>query len=360
MCVEKVKKEQHTAPQMPASRMEWYASSATSFGEEAQKMQESIDAQNAEVEKVRKAKEDAVRNQRSIFASLVREQEPVYDNNKEDILRKRAIVKSLGDMLSAASSGYFAYRKGGQGRTPMALSDPMQEVNKISEMQEVYNEERKAWQDLNARMRQSEAEYAAVAADALLTKEEAKLAEMKKQQNDLFTRSKENYEDAVDSYYDAIEAEEKAAKDMETFKEKEQIKDGYIRGRNSHSAQEDEEEQEREDYLNAYEQIYGFGDKERDVYKDGIRQEGVTTKERKTINDLSETEKKAYENQARNNAVILAYRYLIEVEGIIPKDALELIMTVRNNEAFIAALEDDEWDDEKETLKEFIKKFKNE
>ena len=121
----------------------------------------SISGQVAELEKQREEQKketegylEAMREARqkgvSAFGAFVEKQKPTYDANKEKRMRNAAIIQSLGDVLSAASRGYFAYNKRGAGVVPKAPnSNGFESVNKISEMQEKYRNEHKAWQDLN-------------------------------------------------------------------------------------------------------------------------------------------------------------------------------------------------------------------
>jgi hypothetical protein len=124
------------------------------------------------LEKVRAAKE----NHRSVIASIAEDQKPKYDENRAKKLRNIAIVQSLGDMLSAAARGYFAYRKGGAGVVPNVKTDsPFKPLDEINKMREEYLKRNEEWKELDAslKIKQSEAEIAAE--EALATKYEQDL-----------------------------------------------------------------------------------------------------------------------------------------------------------------------------------------
>lgn len=140
--------------------------------EEAYKKQNEKYARS--LEKVRDAKE----NHRSVIASIAEDNKPKYDENRAKKLRNIAIVQSLGDMLSAAARGYFAYRKGGAGVVPNVKTDsPFKPLDEINKMREEYLKRNEEWKELDdsLKIKQSEAEVAAE--EALATKYEQDLTQ---------------------------------------------------------------------------------------------------------------------------------------------------------------------------------------
>lgn len=143
-------------------------------------IREDIDAaedayakQADEYAKYLEAAKNARENQTSVISGIINAQKPKYDEKREKKLRNLAIVQSLGDMLSAAARGYFAYRKGGAGVVPAVSADsPLKPLENINKMREEYLARDKEWRDLDStlRLKQSEAEIAA--AQALATKAE--------------------------------------------------------------------------------------------------------------------------------------------------------------------------------------------
>lgn len=123
---------------------------AASISEQVAELNKQRDEQQKKTEGYLEAMREARQKGVSAFGAFVEKQEPTYDANKEKRMRNAAIIQSLGDVLSAASRGYFAYNKRGAGVVPkVPNSNAFEGVNKISEMQEKYRNEHKAWQDLN-------------------------------------------------------------------------------------------------------------------------------------------------------------------------------------------------------------------
>lgn len=235
--------------QLPETRSEWLKGKAESFGELAEEAQGKIDAQNAKLEEVRKKRDDALKAERSILSTLVEDSKPKYDEKAEKRLRWRGIINSLGNMLSAAASGVFAFKDGGQGLTPMALSEPMKDINKISEMQEKYQRERKAWQDLDFKVRQAKASGDVAAAEALLSKEEAVAREMQSTYNKLLEKADAAKNDAIDAYYKDKEDVAKREQDLEDFNTKEAIKAQYNNENSKEDAEAERQRRDKEDLV---------------------------------------------------------------------------------------------------------------
>lgn len=234
---------------LPETRSEWLMGTAKSFGELAEEKQGKIDAQNAKLEEVRKKRDDALKAERSILSTLVEDSKPKYDEKAEKRLRWRGIINSLGNMLSAAASGVFAFKDGGQGLTPMALSEPMKDINKISEMQEKYQRERKAWQDLDFKVRQAKASGDVAAAEALLSKEEAVAREMQSSYDEYVRKANEAKSKAIDAYYKDKEDVAKREQDLEDFKTKEAIKAQYDNRKSKEDAKVERQRKDKEDIV---------------------------------------------------------------------------------------------------------------
>ena len=159
---------------------------------EVEAEEEAYKKQNEEytrrLEKARAARE----NHRSVIASIVEDNKPKYDEDRAKKLRNIAIVQSLGDMLSAAARGYFAYRKGGAGVVPNVKTDsPFKPLDEINKMREEYLKRNEEWKELDAslKIKQSEAEVAAE--EALATKYEQEL----KQRRTEIEKSRKDYDD---------------------------------------------------------------------------------------------------------------------------------------------------------------------
>lgn len=144
-----------------------------SIGAQQEALQAKYDARQANINDLQKRLNEAKANQMSVFSALVEKQKPVYDEKKEKRMRNRAMIQAFGDILAEASKGYFAYNKKGAGVVPKSTpSNALEEVNKISEMQKKYLNEKKAWDTLNMDWQAKKAQADIDAAEALLAKEE--------------------------------------------------------------------------------------------------------------------------------------------------------------------------------------------
>jgi hypothetical protein len=144
-----------------------------SIGAQQEALQAKYDARQANINDLQKRINEAKANQMSVLSAFVEKQKPVYDEKKEKRMRNRAMIQAFGDVLAEASKGYFAYNKKGAGVVPKNTpSNALEEVNKISEMQKKYLDEKKAWDTLNMDWQTKKAQADIDAAEALLTKEE--------------------------------------------------------------------------------------------------------------------------------------------------------------------------------------------
>lgn len=165
-----------TAPEQPQEIVSPYAmhiEELGSIGAQQEALQAKHDARQANINDLQKRLNEAKANQMSVFSALVEKQKPVYDEKKEKRMRNRAMIQAFGDILAEASKGYFAYNKKGAGVVPKSTpSNALEEVNKISEMQKKYLDEKKAWDTLNMDWQAKKTQADIDAAEALLTKEE--------------------------------------------------------------------------------------------------------------------------------------------------------------------------------------------
>jgi hypothetical protein len=165
-----------TAPEQPQEIVSPYAmhmQELGSIGAQQEALQAKHDARQANINDLQKRLNEAKANQMSVFSALVDKQKPVYDEKKEKRMRNRAMIQAFGDILAEASKGYFAYNKKGAGVVPKSTpSNALEEVNKISEMQKKYLDEKKAWDTLNMDWQAKKAQADIDAAEALLAKEE--------------------------------------------------------------------------------------------------------------------------------------------------------------------------------------------
>lgn len=317
--------------QLPETRSEWLMGTAKSFGEQAREEQEKIDAQNAKLEEVRKKRDDALKAERSILSTLVEDSKPKYDEKAEKRLRWRGIINSLGNMLSAAASGVFAFKDGGQGLTPMALSEPMKDINKISEMQEKYQRERKAWQDLDFKVRQAQASGDVAAAEALLSKEEAVARDLQSSYDGYVQKANEARNKAIDAYYKNKEGDVERKQNLEDYETRQQIQAKYSNDKNSKEDAEAERQRKEKEDLVKLQILDNIDPYKRNRTKTGTRtnEYGMAkpyteeSEEVVTVGGYNENEKKLRLSQYEENKLAKIAYHIYSNYGVSIEKAIE-------------------------------------
>lgn len=203
MANDKNKQEEQTQPaeqaQEPASPFAMHMQELGSIGAEMEALQAKRDARQAYINDMQKRINDAKANQMSVFSAFVQQQKPEYDEKKEKRMRNRAMIQAFGDVLAEASKGYFAYNKKGAGVVPTSTpSKALEEVNKISEMQKKYLNDKKTWDNLNFEWQQKKSQADIDAADALLAKEEKYQEKLEKRIDELRKRGVEITDKIID------------------------------------------------------------------------------------------------------------------------------------------------------------------
>lgn len=149
-----------------------YDSLGQSLAEEAETYQGAINAQNKRVEDAKAARDEAIANKTSVLNTIFEEYKPKYDEDKEKRLRQRAVIQSLGDMLSAAAVGVNAYGKRGMGYVPqMGEGSHLKSLEEINRQKEEYRKANEAWKEFEIKRKIADEDAKVSAADALLTAE---------------------------------------------------------------------------------------------------------------------------------------------------------------------------------------------
>lgn len=185
---------------------------------------EAIKKQEAAVKDQKQKRDTAIQNGTSLTLTMLEDRKPKYDETKEKRLRNRAIVQSLGDMLSAVAMGAHAYGKKGAGYVPkMAESGHMQSLAEVDKMRDEYLKRGEKWKNLELNWKKAQADAKIAAEEKLLTKEEEKLATAKskaeatsKAQADLFNAWNQM---VIDYYIDMDKEADKDAKAQERDKQ---------------------------------------------------------------------------------------------------------------------------------------------
>lgn len=154
-----------------------YKGLGDSLGKQYEAELSAIQAQEAAVQEQKKKTDTAIKNGTSLTLAMLEDRKPKYDEAKAKRLRNRAIVQSLGDMLSAVAMGAHAYGKKGAGYVPkMAESGHMQSLAEVDKMRDEYLKRGEEWKNLELNWKKAQADAKIAAEEKLLTKEEEKLA----------------------------------------------------------------------------------------------------------------------------------------------------------------------------------------
>lgn len=140
----------------------------TAQAQEEARQKEYVAAQER-TQRQREAVNEALQRGTSVWNSLLEKQKPVYDVDKEKRLRNRAIIQSLGDILSSTAKGAIAYGRKGMGYVPQTTdSGHFKTLEEMNRLQEEYAKRKEAWRELNLQMRTQQASNEVAAAQALL------------------------------------------------------------------------------------------------------------------------------------------------------------------------------------------------
>lgn len=136
--------------------------------------QKEYAAAQERTQRQREAVNEALQRGTSVWNSLLEKQKPVYDVDKEKRLRNRAIIQSLGDILSSTAKGAIAYGRKGMGYVPQSAdSGHFKSLEEMNRLQEEYAKRKEAWRELALTSRAQQAQNEVAAAQALLKAYEA-------------------------------------------------------------------------------------------------------------------------------------------------------------------------------------------
>lgn len=291
-----------------------------SIGAQQEALQAKADARQASIDELQRRINEAKAKQMSVFSAFVDSQKPKYDEKKEKRMRNRAMIMAFGDILAEASKGYFAYNKKGAGVVPKGTSsNALEEVNKISEMQKKYLEEKKAWDNLNMDWQAKRAQAEIDAAEALLTNEEkyqAKIEERIEKLRERGIKITDGIRDAIaeqvmKEYNMALEEESKRGHEL-WLRENRLGQYAPPKVRVGTPAAK-EEKAEMDELVKIYGRLHGYG-------ADGVTEWG----------DLLPSEQKGYYEIAPNDAATVVCKQLLN-EGLLMGDAENIIQEVINS-----------------------------
>lgn len=192
------------------SWMERLGMDATAALDRAEKQQQEYVLAQQKTEQQREAVQKAIENGTSVLGGLLETQKPQYDRQKEKRLRNTAIAQSIGDMLSAAARGAFAFGKRGMGYVPKVNegNSALKSIENINKMQEEYRKRNEDWKALELKYKQAQADAETEAAKQLLTAKESAEERARKRADEATAEAREAYRKYLQA---GIAAEEKEA-----------------------------------------------------------------------------------------------------------------------------------------------------
>ena len=198
----------------------WMDSLGMSLDAAQQREAQTIEEHNAKA--ARFAEDQAKRQKalsegRSLFNAMIAKKEPVYDEGKEKRLRNRAVIQSLGDILSAVASGAIAFGGRGQGYVPTLPKDSaLASLEEVNKMRKEYATAKKEWDEIDLGLKQKALEAQEAAHNKLSTAEEAKLKEARDRVNALAKERREVERDLIKADIRATErAEDRKWKELD-------------------------------------------------------------------------------------------------------------------------------------------------
>lgn len=229
-----------------------------------------------------------INNGLSLRENLVNEQKPQRKEDAEKMARRSAIIKGVGDLLSALTVGIHGYGKNGAGVVPtLSSNSPLKDIDKLNELQAEYLKRKEAWDEL---VRNTEIAKADSATELSKYAYEKALAKMASAQKD--------YKAAVEGLDKINEAETTHAAEMEK-----------IDAKAAH-----DEELEKQKHQNRKE----ITDK---------KEAGANARAEKAAEAQKEAQKGAWRNFAQNEFKGDAYHKWTPIEKNAVYDFIELGMT---------------------------------
>lgn len=291
-----------------------YDDELDSLAGDIDRLQQAEDAAKAELDTLKANRDTARTNRTSVLGAIVEKQKPTYDEKREKRMRSAAIIRSLGDVLAAATQGFHAYGKKGAGvvLTPPP-SNAMEGVNKISEMQKKYLEQRKAWEDLSLKWEEQKANDDYEAAEALVVQGE-KDYEAAKAERKALAKRKQDIEDHLrDTEVKEAQRQKERKEDLEDYEKKAKISAKYTKrsgggGRSSKTKP-----------------TYDNG---RLLYELNPSYIGEDGEIKKSFDALSAGVQKSYEGAASNSDEVAVLNELIN-EGVEMSNAVALIKSLK-------------------------------
>lgn len=184
------------------------------YGKDLEEKQKVEDAEKENLNQALTNMKTAQEQGQSAILALLNANKPERNVKKERNLRNRAIVQSLGDMLTSIAQGAIAYGKNGAGYVPkIDAKSPLASIEELNKMRLEYAERNKEWKDAMLEYEIGAEKDKIAAADKLATKAEEDLKAA--------TKSREAAEAAYrDVEYKEAEAARKSQEAKDTAAQK--------------------------------------------------------------------------------------------------------------------------------------------
>lgn len=166
-------------------------------GEEVAAAETAVSKLEEEAATAKRRLQEAKASHGSFLRSLLEEQKPVRKEDEEETLRRRAIIKGVGDLVGTIASGAIAYGNKGMGIVPtLASSSPLKDIERLNALQQEYQQRKEAWDALDLHLRKAEAESQL----ADISEEAARANEAAQNARAAYGDAIKGYEEAQDAY----------------------------------------------------------------------------------------------------------------------------------------------------------------
>lgn len=150
----------NTPPEQPAAPAPQAQASAeapqySGFGELIRQQQDRLDQRQQRVDELSNRYHQQLERGRSLMSTFLERNKPVYDQAREDRLRKGAMIMALGNILSAAF-GMAAGYKGANYAPPINSNGILPILDEMNRMRQEYERRGQRWQDLQLGAQQRE------------------------------------------------------------------------------------------------------------------------------------------------------------------------------------------------------------
>lgn len=186
-------------------------------------LSDAVTAAGANLTTAEKDYNDKYNSAISLRENLVNEQKPQRKEDAEKMARRSAIIKGVGDLLSALTVGIHGYGKNGAGVVPtLSSNSPLKDIDKLNELQAEYLKRKEAWDELVRKTAIDKADSATEQSKYAVDKALAKMASAQEAYNAAVEGLNKINEDETKYYAEMGKIGVKAALDEELEKQKHQ------------------------------------------------------------------------------------------------------------------------------------------